>query len=376
MPGYRALPARLSGSAANHVRQAELRRQDGDVAAAARMLELALELATRDDGGMPAWICGRLAAAYRSLARNDEEGGIARAVLRIRSDARSECAVSRSTLEGSRHRGPTSQDRDGRAADRARGANALAEPAARRGSRRIRRDRHPVSSAMQPAPRRVADEGPPIRIVIADDNAGVRDGLRAHMMGQSGFSVVAEATDGKQAWVHACALCPDVLLLDLSMPGMSGLEAAERITADCPTVRIVVLTMHEERSYVARLTQAGVAGYVLKRTAVALLIDAIRVVAGGGSYVDPAVDGTSESDVAIATTPEPGGEDVELTAQEATLLRLVARGLSNREIAVALCLSGPIVARDRATGMTKLGLNSRAALIRHATERGWLKLEC
>ena len=216
----------------------------------------------------------------------------------------------------------------------------------------------------------------PIRIVIADDNAGVRDGLRAHMMGQSGFSVVGEATDGEQAWARACALRPDVLLLDLSMPGVGGLEAAERIAADCPTVRIIVLTMHEERSYVTRLTQAGAAGYVLKRTAVALLIHAIRVVAGGGTYVDPAVGGASERDVASAsTTPEPGGESIELTAQEAILLRLFARGLSNREIAASLGLSGATVTHERGSGMAKLGLHSRAALARHATEHGWLKLE-
>jgi DNA-binding NarL/FixJ family response regulator len=228
---------------------------------------------------------------------------------------------------------------------------------------------------MQPAPRRDAVECQPIRIVIADDNAGVRDGLRAHMMAQSGFSVVGEATDGKQAWAHARTLCPDVMLLDLSMPGMSGLEAAQRIATDCPTVRIIVLTMHEERSYVARLMEAGAAGYVLKRSAVALLLHAIRVVAGGGSYVDPAVDSASGCDVESVTTSETAGEEVELTAQEADLLRLVARGLSNREIAVTLGLSGLTVEHDRGSGMTKLGLHSRAALVRHATERGWLKLE-
>jgi DNA-binding NarL/FixJ family response regulator len=229
---------------------------------------------------------------------------------------------------------------------------------------------------MQPASRHDAEESQAIRIVIADDNAGVRNGLRAHMMGQSGLSVVAEATDGEQAWAHARALCPDVLLLDLSMPGMSGLEAAERITADCPTVRIIVLTMHEERSYVARLMQAGAAGYVLKRTAAAQLIHAIREVADGGSYVDPAVGGAPEPNVASApATPERDDEHVELTAREAALLRLVARGLSNREIAASLGLNGAMVAHERGSGMAKLGLHTRAALIRHATERGWPKLE-
>ena len=232
-----------------------------------------------------------------------------------------------------------------------------------------------MSPVTQPVAQRDAGDGEPIRIVIAEDNAIVRDGLRAHVMAQTGFDVIGEAADGEQAWTSACALHPDVLLLDLSMPGVSGLEAAERIVADCPAVRIIVLTMHEERSYVARLMEAGAAGYVLKRSAVALLLHAIRVVAGGGSYVDPAVDSASGCDVESVTTSETAGEEVELTAQEADLLRLVARGLSNREIAVTLGLSGLTVEHDRGSGMTKLGLHSRAALVRHATERGWLNLE-
>ena len=228
----------------------------------------------------------------------------------------------------------------------------------------------------QPALRRDEAEDEPIRIVIADDNAIVRDGLRAHIMAQSGFVVIGEAADGEQAWASACALHPDVLLLDLTMPVVSGLEAAERIAADCPAVRIIILTMQEERGYVARLTEAGAVGYVLKRTAATSLVPAIHAVVAGGSYVDPAVAGDSGSDAAGRSATE-GAPDQreELTGAEAVLLRLVAEGQSNREIAATLGLSMADVALERGSGMTKLGLHSRAALLRHATERGWLKLE-
>ena len=228
----------------------------------------------------------------------------------------------------------------------------------------------------RPALRHSAADDDPIRIVIADDNAVVRDGVRAYVMGQSGFSVVGEAADGEQAWTRACELHPDVLLLDLSMPGVSGLEAVERIAADCPMVRIIVLTMHEERSYVARLTQAGAAGYVIKRTAAAVLAEAIRAVAVGGSYVDPAVSNELEGDDASVSPTSTHASDTEdLTGPEATILRLIARGSSNREIAAMLGLTGATVERERGSGMAKLGLCSRAALARYATERGWRSLE-
>ena len=231
---------------------------------------------------------------------------------------------------------------------------------------------------MQPVGRRDAVHGEPIRIVIADDNAVVRGGLRAHIMAQSGLAVIGEAADGEQAWACACSLRPDVLLLDLSMPRVSGLEAAKRIAADCPDVRIVILTMHEERTYVALLTRAGAAGYVLKRTASASLVPAIRAVAAGGSYLDPAfIDAPAifTSTTAASTADVAPDEREALTEREAQLLRLVARGQSNCEIATILGLSIAVVALDRGSGMTKLGLHSRAALVRHATECGWLMAE-
>ena len=212
-----------------------------------------------------------------------------------------------------------------------------------------------------------------IRIVIADDSAIVRVVLREHVMAQPGFMVVGIAEDGEQACARVRELHPDVVLLDLSMPGIGGLEAAERITRDCPEVRIVVLTVHEERSYVERLTRAGAAGYVLKRSAAAVLGHAIREVAAGRWYVDPAVAGELRSDESSPPpTQDTHGEKEDLTRWEAALLQMVARGESNGEIAKTLGVSVAAVELDRARSMTKLGLRSRAALVDHATRNGWL----
>lgn len=212
-----------------------------------------------------------------------------------------------------------------------------------------------------------------IRIVIADDHAIVRDGLRALVAAQPGLVVVGEAADGEEAWRRACELKPDVLLLDLSMPGVSGAEAAERIARDCASVRVIALTMHEERGYVARLMNAGAAGYVLKRTAASELVRAVRMVAAGGSYVDPSLAGGLLTDASphspAAAAPR---ERQALTKQEEEVLLLVARGQSNRAIASVLGLTIASVEHVRGGAMVKLGLTSRAALVRHAMEHGWL----
>jgi DNA-binding NarL/FixJ family response regulator len=216
-----------------------------------------------------------------------------------------------------------------------------------------------------------------IRVVIADDHAVVRDGLRALVDAQPGLEVVGEASDGEQAWQRACELSPDVLLLDLSMPRVSGTDAAERIARDFPQVRVLVLTMHEERGYVTRLLRAGVSGYLLKRTASAELVRAIHAVAAGDSYVDPSLAWALLADPATksvrrADAMRESGALAELTAREAEVLRLVARGHTNKEIAASLEVRVKTVETHKANGMAKLGLTGRAALVRFAMDEGWL----
>ncbi len=218
-----------------------------------------------------------------------------------------------------------------------------------------------------------------IRIVIADDHAIVRDGLRSLIEAEPGLTVVGEAADGDEAWRHACALAPDVLLLDLSMPRVSGTDAAERIARECPTVRVLALTAHEERGYVARLLRAGAAGYLVKRAAGAELVRAIRLVAAGGTYVDPSLAGALLAEAprpvpALDAAPDAsGGAGTELlTGREAEVLRLAARGLLNKEIAHALAIGVKTVETHKSNGMARLGVTSRAALVRFALAQGWL----
>ena len=216
------------------------------------------------------------------------------------------------------------------------------------------------------APRPLAD---PIRIVIADDHAIVRDGLRSLIEAQPGLLVVGEAADGEEAWWRARDLQPNVLLLDLSMPRVSGTDTAERIVHECPRVRVIALTAHEERGYVTRLLRAGASGYLVKRTAAGELVRAIRVVAAGGSYVDPSLAGS------LFTEPTHGANGAaasDLTRREEEVLQLVVRGHLNKEVAAALAIGVKTVETHKANAMAKLGLASRAALVRFALDQGWL----
>lgn len=216
----------------------------------------------------------------------------------------------------------------------------------------------------------------PIRVVIADDHAIVRDGLRALVDAQPGLTVVGEAADGQEAWLRTCELKPDVLVLDLSMPGVSGSEAAERVAKDCPDVKVIALTMHEERGYVSRLLRAGAAGYVLKGTVSSELVRAIHSVVEGARYVDPSLAGMLLSGHSGRSKPGTDhGEEAArtLTNREGEVLRMLALGHSNKEIANALSISVKTVETHRAGGMAKLGLTSRAALVRFAMDEGWLK---
>ena len=214
----------------------------------------------------------------------------------------------------------------------------------------------------------------PIRIVIADDHAVVREGLRALVQAQPGLVVVGEAADGPTAWRQACDLLPDVLLLDLSMPG-GGAEVAKRISRDCPTVGVLALTMHEERGYVSRLLRVGARGYLLKRTASAELVRAVRTVASGGRYVDPSLAGlllAGDSSHRRKRQADGAVRLAQLTAREAEVLRLVARGHTNKEIGEALEIAVKTVEAHKASGMAKLGLKTRAALVHFAIEEQWL----
>jgi len=213
-----------------------------------------------------------------------------------------------------------------------------------------------------------------LRIFLADDHAVVRAGLKALIDAESGMTVIGEAADGLDACEQVPGLRPDVVVMDVSMPGLTGAQATERLQKECPHVKILALTVHEDKSYIRQLLSAGAAGYVLKRAAAEELIHAIRVVAGGGVYLDPSVAGKVVGGfVKRSSTQVVADGDAELSDREAEVARLTAGGHSNKEIATRLELSVKTVETYRARAMEKLGLNGRADLVRYAVQQGWLK---
>jgi DNA-binding NarL/FixJ family response regulator len=212
-----------------------------------------------------------------------------------------------------------------------------------------------------------------LRIFLADDHTVVREGLKAIVNAQPGMTVVGEAADGLTACERVPALRPDVVVMDVSMPGLTGSLATERLRRECPEVRILVLSVHEDKGYVRQLLAAGAAGYVLKRGASEELIRAIQVVAAGGVYLDPVVAGHVVGGFvrrAGAGTPTEGAP---LSEREEEAARQTAAGRSNKEIAALLKLSVKTVETYRARAMEKLGLRSRSELVRYAVQQGWLR---
>lgn len=211
-----------------------------------------------------------------------------------------------------------------------------------------------------------------IRVLLADDHAVVREGLKALIEAAPGLEVVGEAADGPTAVDQTARLAPDVLVVDISMPGFGGAEVTARVRAARPGQKVLALTVHEDRGYLRLLLEAGAAGYVLKRAAADELVRAVRAVAAGGTYLDPSLAGAVVG--AFAKTPAPGGTvpPADLSEREGEVLRLIARGYSNKEIAARLDLSVKTVETYKARSAEKLGLRSRVDIVRYATQQGWM----
>lgn len=210
-----------------------------------------------------------------------------------------------------------------------------------------------------------------IRVLLADDHAVLRAGLKMLLESQPDLTVVGEAGDGMTTLNLATALHPDVLLLDVGMPGMDGLKVLQALRAGAPQCRVLLLTMHEEEAILHAALRAGASGYVLKKAAEAELLTAIRAVARGEAYVDPALTGTLiegylES-AEVAETPEPMDG---LTAREVEVLKLVAEGYTNKEVAEKLVISIKTVETHKAHIAGKLGVKSRVEWLRYAREKG------
>jgi len=210
-----------------------------------------------------------------------------------------------------------------------------------------------------------------IRILLADDHVVMRRGLRLLLEGQSDFSVIAEASDGREAVQQVDATLPDVAVLDIAMPNLSGIEAAERISASHPNTAIVILSMHSDEGYVLRALKVGAKGYLLKDSAEGDLIEAIKAVHQGKTFFSPEISNMLVEDY-VREIRSRGAEDSYdlLTSREREILQLLAERKSNKEIAAALHVSPYTVETHRRNLQEKLNLHSLAELILYAVRKG------
>ncbi|MCC7103797.1 MAG: response regulator transcription factor [Chloroflexi bacterium] len=218
--------------------------------------------------------------------------------------------------------------------------------------------------------------GDTIRLVLADDHAVLRSGLRMLLDAQGDMEVIGEASDGVEAVNKILALRPRVVLMDIAMSGGGGLEATQRIKRQAPDVKVLMLSMYDDESYLRRALEAGAAGYALKRAADTELLSAIRAVARDEMYLHPSLTKVLVTDLLGYDSSAPMGraqaDSPRLTEREQEVLRLVALGHTNQEIAESLVLSVKTVESYKARLMEKLGLRGRAALVRYAVESGLL----
>jgi DNA-binding NarL/FixJ family response regulator len=211
-----------------------------------------------------------------------------------------------------------------------------------------------------------------IRVIVAEDHATVREGLKLIINAQSDMEVIADAEDGRTAIELAQKLQPDVALMDISMPGLNGLKATAKLKECCPEVHVLAVTRHKDDGYLQQVLKAGASGYVLKQSPPAELLHAIRAVANGGKYLDPALAGKVMGRYSgRRSVIKEGGTDV--SDRELEVLRLVAWGHSNKEIASRLDLSVKTIEVHKANAMKKLGMASRIDIVRYAVLQGWLQ---
>jgi len=211
-----------------------------------------------------------------------------------------------------------------------------------------------------------------LKVVLADDHTVVRQGLRALLVSEGDIEIVGEAENGRQAVQLAKRLLPDVVVMDIAMPVLNGLEATRQVTRAMPNVKVLILSSYSDDTYVSQISDAGASGYLVKQTAGSELLKAIREVQKGNAYFSPAVAKRLSDHCREALANDEAGKRKPdyLTTREAEVLQLIAEGRANKQIAAELCISIKTVEKHRQQVMNKLGIHDVAGLTRHAIENG------
>lgn len=210
-----------------------------------------------------------------------------------------------------------------------------------------------------------------IRVLIVDDHAILRDGIRTLLERQADIDVIGEASNGKEAVSQVCSLQPDIVLMDIAMPEMNGLEATRLIASQYPDVRILILTQHDNREFITPLLQAGASGYILKKSGGRELINAIREVNEQGAFLEPTITRQLLDNYAQSGRNDMP-EDIHLTQREKEVLHLLIAGKSNKETAYLLNISPKTVSVHRSNIMKKLGVHNIFELLRAVSIYGLL----
>ena len=226
-----------------------------------------------------------------------------------------------------------------------------------------------------------------IRLMLVDDHEVIRVGLKTFLQTQPDFEVVAEASDGEEAVNRAMESQPELILMDISMPGVDGMEATRRLRVLCPGCLILALTVHDDKQYLMEMLAAGASGYITKQAAADDLVEAIHTVAAGNVYLQPALARwlledyqrlTGQSIPSPVISPEPSDGKVigleVLSQRERQVLEMIAQGINNQEIGKRLVLSHKTIARHRERIMKKLNMHSRTELVKFAIRTGLIQL--